>query len=102
MQSGMWGANKDYMIAYNQLSASHLTNQIISSALGGNIKPLEPIDKIFPEFFNYATLGQGNNIKEPTIADKEAKLAKQAAQAMLMMGGAPRNIQTLAENKKND
>ncbi len=97
LQAGIWGPQKDYILAYNQLSVSHLTTQIVSSALGGNIKPLAELDKLFPGFYRYASLNKDTN-PELSISDKNELLAKQAALAMIAMGGVPKNIQNIVEN----
>lgn len=45
------------------------------------------MDKVFPEWYEWASLGQ------PDRQQSDSELSMKAAKAMLAMGGAPKSIQ---------
>ena len=72
LQSGLWGPHKDFHIAYVSI-IPHISSK----------KGTPSLEKVFPEFYDWAMLGQKG---------KSEELATKAAKVMLAMGGAPKHI----------
>jgi hypothetical protein len=72
LQSGLWGPHKDFHLAYVSM-IPHVSSK----------KGTPPLAKVFPEFYDWATLG---------AKEKEEELGIKAAKAMAAMGGMPAHI----------